>query len=359
MNCIKRFYKICFLLIFLGMMSACSGVEGEGAMQVWLESPLDGTVHDNGFPITLDAHARDVNGPGISEIQFLANGTLIAFAETDSSAPLVHVTYDWLPPDGVYQVVARAAGTGGTLDSAPVQLTISNGQASASEEEPAVITSTPTITTTPKTPTLTATPTQTMTPPPTATVTFNAGATTLEAGECTTLTWQTTNTYAVRLNGASVANQYGSLSVCPEQKTTYSLEADSANGTITRTVTINVTYLFPLVRVTDYATISISGGHGSVHHLGDTIQVCYSFNSAGYLFEVRNYAPATNSPEGATGSYAVLAEGSMYSSQNVCKNYTLVEPGGYEAYQIRILVASESPTPQVVGIAEVWIYTAP
>jgi hypothetical protein len=346
-------------LLFLFMVVACDGINGNAAIQVWLDSPLDGSVYDGSFPVTISAHARDVNGPGITEIQFLVNGTQVGNISTNSTEPLVFGEYDWFPDQGTFDIYARAISiSGGIVDSIPARISVEDGQQPIITDVTQTPFSTPTFTITPRISSITSTPTQTITPPPPS-VSFSAGTTFLFAGDCTDLSWQTTNTYAVSLDGTTVSNNNGTWTVCPEQGTTYTLEASYSGGTITRTVTVDVGYDFPLQRTYEGVTLSITGGHEGIHHLGDSIQFCYSFEADSGSFEIYDYSPATYGPDGAGGPHVVMAEGELYYSQNVCKNYTLVEPGGYEAFQFRVYKYGESPTPYLAGIAEVWFYTLP
>jgi len=368
MRSIRRMKKWFVVSSLIFLLAACTGIEGEASMQVWLDAPQNGSTFQVGDTVLLHTHARDVNGPGIEEFHFFANDQLLAIGEADVSLPLVHSFMGWNPTEaGSYDVYIRAISvSGASAESVHIRVTISEHQFKE-QGSGADASLTPTFTKPPVTPTHTTTPvTPTTTPSPTRTITqrppevhLYADDTFLSPGECTTLTWETANTTSVTLNDLPVSNYSGSTSVCPLSTITYTLIGNFSGGSVIDSVTINMSYEFPSQKYSSYVNLSITGGHGSIHHIGDTAQICYSFNSASYLFEFRDYSPATPGSGGATGPYNVLADGSMYDAKNVCKNYTLVEPGGYEAFQFRVEQASESPDPILVDYAEVWIYILP
>lgn len=75
---------------------------------------------------------------------------------------------------------------------------------------------------------------------PASPITFNAGRSTLGAGECTLLSWSVENVSAVYLNGEGVPGQY-SRQVCPGATTTYTLLIILRDGSTTsKSVTITV-----------------------------------------------------------------------------------------------------------------------
>ncbi len=99
---------------------------------------------------------------------------------------------------------------------------------------------------TPIPPTNTPTPTATPTGPPQTTISFNSTATTIEAGECATLSWLVTNAKAVYLDDAGVAGDAnGSVvtrEVCPATTQTYVLRVlkiDDVEETQQITIKVN------------------------------------------------------------------------------------------------------------------------
>ncbi len=102
----------------------------------------------------------------------------------------------------------------------------------------------PTATFTPLPPTTTFTPlppTATFTPEPAPTpfLNFSADSTTLEAGQCTNLRWDSGNVQSVFLDGTGVEG-VATRSVCPTASTTYNLVANYAGGQIARQVTVTI-----------------------------------------------------------------------------------------------------------------------
>src|SRR5271169_1583119 len=82
------------------------------------------------------------------------------------------------------------------------------------------------------------------TPPPsltTPTASLAANPNTIDAGQSTTLTWQTTNATDVSIDGIGPVDVSGSRQVTPTDSTTYHLIAKGAGGTqdATARVTVN------------------------------------------------------------------------------------------------------------------------
>jgi len=82
------------------------------------------------------------------------------------------------------------------------------------------------------------TPPPALTPP---TASLSANPNTLDPGQSTTLTWQTTNATDVSIDGIGPVDQSGSRQVTPADSTTYHLIAKGAGGTqdATARVTVN------------------------------------------------------------------------------------------------------------------------
>jgi peptidoglycan-associated lipoprotein len=79
-------------------------------------------------------------------------------------------------------------------------------------------------------------------PPPAApTASLTANPNTVDKGQSTTLTWQTTNATDVSITGIGAVSANGSQSVTPSDSTTYSLTAkgDGGSQTATARVTVN------------------------------------------------------------------------------------------------------------------------
>jgi peptidoglycan-associated lipoprotein len=84
-------------------------------------------------------------------------------------------------------------------------------------------------------------------PPPLAapTASLTANPNTIEMGQSTTLTWQTTNATDVSIDGIGAVQPNGSQSVTPSDSTTYHLTAKGAGGTQEATARVTVTKAAP------------------------------------------------------------------------------------------------------------------
>jgi peptidoglycan-associated lipoprotein len=78
-------------------------------------------------------------------------------------------------------------------------------------------------------------------PPPAPTASLSASPNTIEKGQPTTLTWQTTNATDVSIDGIGPVNANGSRQVTPVDSTTYHLVAKGAGGTQEATARVTVT----------------------------------------------------------------------------------------------------------------------
>jgi len=79
-------------------------------------------------------------------------------------------------------------------------------------------------------------------PPPAApTASLSANPNTVEKGQSTTLTWETSNATDVSIEGIGAVQPSGSQSVTPSDSTTYTLTAKGAGGTQTATTRVTVT----------------------------------------------------------------------------------------------------------------------
>jgi peptidoglycan-associated lipoprotein len=78
-------------------------------------------------------------------------------------------------------------------------------------------------------------------PPPAPTASLSANPNTIDKGQSSTLTWQTTNATDVSIDGIGAVQPNGSQQVTPTDSTTYHLTAKGAGGTqeATARVTIN------------------------------------------------------------------------------------------------------------------------
>src|SRR5438445_10218744 len=83
-------------------------------------------------------------------------------------------------------------------------------------------------------------------PPPAApTASLTANPNTVEKGQSTTLTWQTSNATDASIDGIGAVQPNGSQSVTPADSTTYTLTAKGAGGTQQATARVTVTSAAP------------------------------------------------------------------------------------------------------------------
>ena len=78
-------------------------------------------------------------------------------------------------------------------------------------------------------------------PPPTPTASLTASPDSIQKGQSTTLTWQTSNATDVSIDGIGAVQASGSQSVSPSDSTTYHLTAKGAGGTQDATARVTVT----------------------------------------------------------------------------------------------------------------------
>jgi peptidoglycan-associated lipoprotein len=78
-------------------------------------------------------------------------------------------------------------------------------------------------------------------PPPAPTASLTANPNTVEKGQSTTLTWETTNATDVSIDGIGAVDPSGSKQVTPEDSTTYHLTAKGAGGSQEATARVTVT----------------------------------------------------------------------------------------------------------------------
>jgi hypothetical protein len=262
-------YALIYVLLVAVALSACAE-SGPAHTQVWIDVPLDGVEVEAGtVPVQSHAASRD----GIARVELWVNGVLYRSDENPTPGePVIYVIQPWVPTaPGDYSLQVRAYSTA-ELASPADQVTVHvSGEATEVTETPTAefITPTPTGTSTPATDTPTPTdtpvpptgtqvpPTDTPVPPtdtpipPTATFTptptpqpqikFWADATTVAAGSCTTVRWETANVKAVFFNGQGLAG-IGTHQTCPCSAETHTLDVLLPNEEHDiRTLTINVT----------------------------------------------------------------------------------------------------------------------
>src|SRR5882757_3803062 len=77
-------------------------------------------------------------------------------------------------------------------------------------------------------------------PPPAPTASLTASPNSVDKGQATTLTWQTTNATDVSIDGIGAVQSSGSQQVTPSDSTTYHLVAKGSGGTQEATTRVTV-----------------------------------------------------------------------------------------------------------------------
>jgi hypothetical protein len=114
------------VIISLIILSACSGFAGKAAMRGGWPQPRDGTIYSTGETVKLIAHARGVDGPGISKVTFTVGNRGLETAGTDSNARIVVAAANWKISEGpgYYTVTATAMDTGGKTKVVSVKVQV-------------------------------------------------------------------------------------------------------------------------------------------------------------------------------------------------------------------------------------------
>ncbi len=252
----KNRWILTSLFLLLLLLTACgpqAPLEVGAASHAWIDTPLNGTRVQPGTAVPILAHA---SMPGVvAQVELLVNGaTAGPMALVTLADGLVEGSLSWMPPvEGAYALTVRAtAADGAQADSAVVWIVVSGDVTPLpTPVEGAAVTPTyPTDTPTPlptspavSTPIPTARPPDTPTPTllPQAVISFWADTTTVAAGTCTTIHWETANVQAVFFDSQGVVG-VGSHQTCPCTSETHTLDVLLPDGSHdVRTLTINVT----------------------------------------------------------------------------------------------------------------------
>ncbi len=253
-------------LVLLLFLTACQGhlplAEQQSSPGIWIDSPRDGIHLSSNVAIPVMAHGSMPGG--VVQMTLLVNGEPVADLDVVTLAEgLQEGSASWTPPgEGIYHLRIRATSSGGQHAlSAAVRLIVEGTTPTmTSTPVPTAVPATPTPepprptatpippsptpippTPTPIPPTPTAQPTSTPTPTPGPYIAFWADATTIPAGSCTTIHWETANIAGVYFDGQGVVG-VDSRQVCPCSSETHTLDVLLRDGRHDiRTITINVT----------------------------------------------------------------------------------------------------------------------
>jgi hypothetical protein len=216
---------------FILVSAACNPTSLKTGAQVgpqaWIDAPLDGSSYALPLagPLEIVSHASDP--ARIAQVELNVNGAVVRRDPNPNAAmELVTMRQQWVPTGpGNYSLMVRAQNTGGTWgEYARAVITIGASAVAATR------TLTPPPITRPNT----------ITPLPSVSISFFADATTLMAGQCTTIHWQVTNVSQVLMDNAAVAAS-GSKLDCPTQTTMHTLRVITLDRQIVdRTLAIAV-----------------------------------------------------------------------------------------------------------------------
>lgn len=269
---------IFFAMTIALLLSACKKelAPSGGVPRAWVDQPLDGSVFPIGAAVHITTHASDVQG--ISKAAIYIGADLLDTGSIPEGQTYVMLNQDWMAKEaGTYIITTRSQSTTSqwskdafvTIEILPKPtetptptITVTPSQTPSGRPLifPPSPTPTPTASATPtptasQTPTTTRRPTSTTVPPtptftptftPTATalaqpfLDFTADSTSLNAGQCTTLHWNSGNITSIYLDNQGVTGTED-RQACPSATTTYTLVANYTGGQLTRQITINVT----------------------------------------------------------------------------------------------------------------------
>ncbi|HEY73562.1 MAG: hypothetical protein B6I35_09045 [Anaerolineaceae bacterium 4572_32.2] len=239
----KRFGSICVVLLMVVALSGCDGAI-PARTQIRIDAPLDGEEMDAGI---ISVRSRAASGNGIARVELWVNGAL--YRSDDNPTPdelVIYVVQPWVPTaPGDYTLEVRAYAADDTAsDPANVTVSVISEMVEATETptaEPLTLTPTSAVLTdtlAPPTDTpvpLTDTPippTDTPVPPtntPQFQINFWADSTSLKAGDCTTIHWETANVQAVYFDGRGVAGT-DTYQICPCSSETHTLDVLLPDG---------------------------------------------------------------------------------------------------------------------------------
>lgn len=275
---ISRGWITLFVSVVVGLLVACTCLPPEPAADskptVVIASPADDAEVLVGQAVSVKAVAAD--SQGISRVTLSADGTLVDTVNPPSPQPSFGATLSWTPDTpGAHVLVVMAYNVGGTAsDPALVKVNVQSSQAggtpTATVPVPPTVAPTtwvsPTVAPTQVPPTAvppTAVPPTAVPPttPPAPTIqSFTASPAAIIPGGSSTLQWAVTGAGSVQINqGIGAVAASGSKQVSPASTTTYKLTAQSAGGTVTAQVQVQVNPVpvgnWPLVRYGDQGAV--------------------------------------------------------------------------------------------------------
>ncbi|MDH7487479.1 MAG: hypothetical protein QHJ81_14545 [Anaerolineae bacterium] len=112
---------------------------------------------------------------------------------------------------------------------------------------------------------------------------------------------------------------------------------------------------FPAEKSSDQVRLSVEGGHGSTHAVGETVEACYAVQARDHFYLKGLQAPCPEaSPAETTGLYYEVLEGGIFTTDiSKCLDVELAAPAGCAAFQIEVWREGS-----LLDTAEVWIRVA-
>jgi hypothetical protein len=206
-------------LLLVLLLAACGG--NPAAIRVWIDVPLNPTHLNEVQTVMIEGHAA--SPAGVAEVVVSVNGTVIATIDSPTlSGGLAAFQTSFTPTGpGEYTIQAIATGSNGEVSAPDYTMVVVGTKPDAIPVDPGEPTHTPVFT---------AMPTATLVPPPEApTVNFWADPAAIEAGQCTTLYWETANVQRVEFGG-STQPLSGSYYDCMCSAQTYPLTVTYNDG---------------------------------------------------------------------------------------------------------------------------------
>ena len=227
----KHSALIYILLLLTTALSGCTETRS-ASVQVWIDAPLDGAKVEAGI-IQVQSHA--VSRSGIGRVEMRINGELYRSDENPTpDERVIYLIQSWIPTEtGDYTVEVRAhSADNANISRESITVHVIGGSAEATETPTAeFVTPASPLPTTPIPPTATAQPQ----------VKFWADDAKLEAGDCTTIHWETAHVQAVFFDEQEVVG-VGAHQICPCSSESYSLDVQLPDGAHDiRSVEIEVT----------------------------------------------------------------------------------------------------------------------
>ncbi|MFZ5878693.1 MAG: zinc ribbon domain-containing protein [Chloroflexota bacterium] len=162
---------------------------------------------------------------------------------------------------------------------------------------------------------------------------------------------------------------YYSCSTTSSFKDTLRIKIYDAAGNVSNTYPFELEckrqLQFPPEIFGSHVSLSFTGGHGSVHEIGDSVRLCYTFTDTSfgedgiYQFYLYDFQPASPGSNGVdtSGPHKLLASGDAKEG-TACMDGSISEPGGYEAFRLEIYKPG-FPSDIFLEFAELWIYVQP